>query len=71
MVLGIKPYRVYMDENGYRYSCRMGSCAGGNGSWELRSKAEEEAKKHYDEKHTEHDREHENWISSLAGDESQ
>jgi hypothetical protein len=68
MVLGIKPYRVYMDENGYRYSCRVRGCTDGNGSWELRSVAATEAKKHYDEKHTVRDEGHEKWIENLCED---
>lgn len=70
MVLGMKPYRIYKDENGHRWSCRVRGCSANNGSWELRSKADEEGKKHFDEKHAEHDKEHENWISGLRGDES-
>ena len=67
-MLGMKPYRVYMDENGYRYSCRVSGCSDGDGSWELRSQADTAGKAHYDKKHATHDEEHENWISSLAGD---
>lgn len=65
MVLGIKPYRIYKDENGHRYSCRVRGCTDGNGSWELRSVAEDKAKEHFTEKHTV-DKDHEAWIENLC-----
>lgn len=67
MVLGIKPFRVYMDENGYRYSCRVRGCSHGDGSWEKRSKASEEGQAHFDEKHG-RDPELEEWVTNLCKD---
>jgi hypothetical protein len=65
MVLGMKPYRIYKDENGHRWSCRVRGCSDGDGSWEQRAKATEEAKAHFEGKHAA-DPEHEAWITNIS-----
>lgn len=58
-----------MDEDGFRFSCRVRGCTDGGSGWLNRADAETSAKEHFDKKHTERDRELENWISGLGGDE--
>lgn len=71
MVLGIKPYKIYMDEDGFSFSCRVRACAEGETGHTDRAAAETAAKDHHDKKHIERDEELENWITGLCGDESQ
>lgn len=69
-LLGRKPYKVYADADGYRFSCRVKGCTDMGTHWSTRADAETAAKDHHDKKHTERDKELENWISGLCGDES-
>lgn len=69
-LLGRKPYKVYADEDGYRFSCRVKDCIEMSTRYALRTVAEQEAKDHFNRKHGEHDKEYENWISGLCGDRS-
>lgn len=71
MILGRKPYKVYMDEDGYRFSCRVKDCTDGGGHWLNRDDAETAAKDHHDKTHVERDKELEDWVEALCGDESQ
>lgn len=61
-----KPYKIYMDADGYRFSCRIKGCVATSTHWLLRKSAVESAEDHYAEVHTERDADLEKWIEDLA-----
>lgn len=62
-------YKIYMDEDGYRFSCRVKECPQPTSThWLKREDAALAADAHHNELHTERDRDLEKWVEGLAVD---
>lgn len=68
MRLKRRPYKVYADEDGYRFSCRRRGCTGMGTHWLKREDAVTAAEDHEEKEHTQHDQDLEDWILSLGED---
>lgn len=62
-----KPYKIYMDEDGYRFSCRVQGCEQPTSShWLRREDAVTAGNDHFTQLHAERDRDLEKWVEALA-----